>query len=106
MSDHGHAGGHTADHAPKTKTYLIVAGILTLITAIEVWVYYIPSVRESAIFVPLLLVMSAVKFFTVVGFYMHLKYDHKVFRGLFMGPFMIALGTIVALIFLFSYEAK
>lgn len=106
MADHAHSHGHSEDHAPKTKVYLIVAAILTVITAVEVIVYYIPSVRESAVFVPLLLVMSAFKFFTVVAFYMHLKYDHKIFRGLFIGPFIIALGTIIALIFLFGYEAK
>ena len=105
-SDHGHSDAHAADHGPKTKVYLLVAAILTIITGIEVAVYYIPSIKNSSIFVPLLLVMSAVKFFTVVAFYMHLKYDHKIFRGLFLGPFTIAIGTIIALIFLFGYEAK
>ncbi len=106
MADHGHSHDHAGDHGPKTKTYLLVAFILTVITAVEVWVYYVPSISGSSIFVPLLLTMSAVKFFTVVAFYMHLKYDHKIFRGLFMGPFIIALGTIIALIFLFAYEKK
>jgi cytochrome c oxidase subunit 4 len=105
MADHGH-GHAAADHKPKTKTYLIIAFILALITAIEVWVYYIPGFPAKPIFIPLLLSMSAVKFAAVVSFYMHLKYDHKIFRGLFVGPFIIALGTIIALIFLFSYEAK
>jgi cytochrome c oxidase subunit IV len=105
-SDHGHSAAHTADHGPKTKVYLLVAFILTVITAVEVAVYYIDPIKNSAIFVPLLLVMSAVKFFTVVAFYMHLKYDHKIFRALFVGPFIIAIGTIIALIFLFAYEAK
>ncbi|HYV97744.1 MAG TPA: cytochrome C oxidase subunit IV family protein [Gemmatimonadaceae bacterium] len=107
-SDHGHdaaAGGHAQGHAehhgPTTKTYLVVAAVLTLITAVEVYVYYTPF-RHSPAFVPTLLVMSALKFFTVVGFYMHLKYDHKLFRTLFGGPFLIAIGTIIALIFLFS----
>jgi cytochrome c oxidase subunit IV len=106
MTDHGHSPAHAGDHAPKTKVYLLVALILTIITGVEVLVYYIPSIAQSAIFVPLLLVLSAVKFFTVVAFYMHLKYDHKIFRGLFLGPFIIAIGTIIALIFLFAYEAK
>jgi cytochrome c oxidase subunit 4 len=105
MADHSH--GHSdADHKPKTKTYLLIAVILAVITAVEVWVYYIPGFPEKAIFVPMLLTMSAVKFAMVVAFYMHLKYDHKIFRGLFVGPFIIAIGTIVALLFLFAYEAK
>jgi cytochrome c oxidase subunit 4 len=103
-SDHAphHGEGAGEHHGPTTKTYLIVAFILTAITVVEVWIYYVPSIKSSAAFVPVLLTLSAIKFFTVVGFYMHLKYDHKIFRTLFGGPFFIALGTIIALIFLFS----
>jgi cytochrome c oxidase subunit 4 len=34
-------------------------------------------------------------------YYMHLKYDHKLFKALFSGPLIIAMATIVALLFLF-----
>ena len=96
----GHAD--TDHRGPTTGTYLKVAFLLTLITAVEVAIYYIPSIKHSAAFVPVLLTLSGIKFFTVVAFYMHLKYDHKIFRGLFGGPFVIAMGTIVALIFLLA----
>ena len=49
-----------------------------------------------------LLAMSALKFAIVVLFYMHLKYDHKLFKALFTGPLIVAMGTIVALLFLFA----
>ena len=42
---------------------------------------------------PSLLIMSAVKFAIVVMFYMHLRYDHKLFRVLFTGPLIIAAIT-------------
>ena len=45
---------------------------------------------RRALFVPTLLIMSALKFAIVVLFYMHLKYDHKLFRALFTGPLIIA----------------
>ena len=45
-------------------------------------------------FVPTLLVLSAFKFAIVVMFYMHLKYDHKLFRALFTGPLILAMLTI------------
>jgi cytochrome c oxidase subunit 4 len=51
--------------------------------------------------VPTLLILSATKFVIVVMFYMHLKYDHKLFRALFTGPLLIAMSTIAALLFLF-----
>jgi cytochrome c oxidase subunit IV len=101
---HAHgAHGHDAHvHHPGFRTYIIVGAILTLITIVEVWAYYIPAFVASRAFVPLLLIMSAVKFGTVVLFYMHLKYDHKLFRALFTGPFLIACTTIVGLMFLFG----
>ena len=108
MSDHPQSASHadhgTADHAhPTWSTYWKVATILTLITVVEVWVYYIPAFVATKAFVPTLLTMSAVKFAIVVMFYMHLKYDHKLFRVLFTGPLMIAAATMVVLLFLFGH---
>jgi cytochrome c oxidase subunit IV len=95
------AVGEVHEH-PTWATYKWVALILTVITIVEVWVYYIPAFVASRLFVPSLLIMSAVKFLIVVLFYMHLKYDHKLFRALFTGPLIIAMLTIVALMFLFG----
>jgi cytochrome c oxidase subunit 4 len=92
-----------AEHAhPTWSTYWKVALILTLITVVEVWIYYIPAFVASRLFVPTLLIMSAVKFVTVVLFYMHLRYDHKLFRAVFTGPLIIAMLTVVGLLFLFG----
>jgi cytochrome c oxidase subunit 4 len=100
----GHAMGEVHEH-PTWKQYKWVAVILTAITVFEVWIYYTPF-KESALFVPVLLILSAVKFAIVVMFYMHLKYDHKLFRALFVGPLIIAAGTLTALMFLFHKFAK
>ena len=97
-----HAAMGIEKEHPTWSTYWKVAVILTLITGAEVWVYYIPSIVASRAFVPMLLIMSAVKFFIVVAFYMHLRYDHKLFRALFTAPLIIAMTTIVALLFLFG----
>ncbi len=86
---------------PTGWTYIKVGVILTLITAIEVWAYYVPALVASPLFNPALLIMSAAKFAIVVMFYMHLKYDHKLFKALFTGPLIVAMGTITALLFLF-----
>jgi cytochrome c oxidase subunit 4 len=61
-----------------------------------------PSFSASRAFVPSLLAMSAIKFAIVVAFYMHLKYDHKLFRALFTGPLFLAATTLIALLFLFG----
>jgi cytochrome c oxidase subunit 4 len=96
-----HAMGEMHEH-PTWKQYKWVALILTVITILEVWGYYIPSFVASPVFVPALLIMSAVKFAIVVLFYMHLRYDHKLFKSLFTGPLIIAMSTLVALLFLFG----
>jgi len=91
-----HGGGHAT-----VKTYINVAIVLAIITAMEVTTLYIPGLPK-AMLVTSLLVMSAVKFFLVVGFFMHLKYDSKIFRSLFVGPLIIAILIILALMALFS----
>jgi|SRR5215203_3175758 len=101
--DAAHADAHGHDeHHPTAATYVKVGVFLTLITVVEVWAYYIPSFVASKLFIPALLIMSAVKFATVVMFYMHLKYDHKLFRALFTGPFIVAGFTLIGLMFLFG----
>jgi cytochrome c oxidase subunit 4 len=110
MAHDHHSGDHADAHAmgevhehPTWTQYWKVAVILTLITIVEVWAYYIPSFVASAAFKPSLLIMSAVKFWIVVMYYMHLKYDHKLFKALFTGPLIIAGCTLIALIYLFKH---
>jgi cytochrome c oxidase subunit 4 len=112
MSD-VHVGGQK-DHAahdevheshPGWSTYWRVAVVLTAITAVEVWIYYIPAFVRTSYFVPVLLVLSAIKFTIVVLFYMHLKYDNKIYRALFAGPFAIAVMALIGLLFLFGKVA-
>jgi cytochrome c oxidase subunit IV len=88
---------------PDIHTYWKVAVILTIITIVEVWAYYVPAWVASRVFVPSLLIMSAAKFVIVVLFYMHLRYDHKLFKALFTGPLIIAIVTVIALLFLFGH---
>jgi len=101
MSDHAAASSDHVHEHPTWKQYKWVAFWLTLITVVEVWLYYVPSFKATGAFVPTLLILSAVKFTVVVLFYMHLKYDHKLFRALFTGPLAIAMTTILALLLLF-----
>jgi len=90
MSEHAHA---------TTGTYVRVAAILVMITLIEVGFFYVPAFQ--AVLVPVLLVLSAVKFALVVMFYMHLKFDNRFFAFLFGGPLLLALAVIVSLLFIF-----
>ena len=86
---HGvHAETHGGGHA-TVRTYIWVALILGFITAIEVATLYVPGL-PNGLLVSSLLVMSAIKFVLVVGFFMHLKYDHNIMRSFFIGPLLLA----------------
>jgi cytochrome c oxidase subunit 4 len=100
---HGHHDEH-ANH-PTAGKYVMIGLILTIITIIEVSAYYYKPWEESPIYVPSILALSALKFVIVVMFYMHLKYDHKLFRALFTGPFIVASFTMLGLMFLFGHLA-
>ena len=91
---------HAAQQAhPQPRTYITIALILAVITAIEVAVYYVPALL--AFIVPILVVLSVAKFVLVVGYFMHLKFDHKLYTGLFAGGLAIALATFIGLFVLF-----
>ncbi len=90
---------HESAH-PSTATYVVIAAILTVITLVEVGVFYVPAFKP--VLAPILLVLSAGKFALVVMFYMHLKSDHRLFTLLFSLPLLIALGVALALLFLFG----
>ena len=99
---HAAPAPHTAGGGHATvKTYINVAIALAILTAIEVASLYIPGVPNGFL-ITALLVMSVLKFFLVVGFFMHLRYDSNVMRVLFVGPLIIAIAIILALMALFS----
>ena len=95
-----------ASHAPgeghaTVQTYIRVAVVLGILTAIEIGALYVPGLPKHLL-VTLLLVFSVVKFALVVAFFMHLRYDHPILRALFVGPLIIAITIILVLMALFS----
>jgi cytochrome c oxidase subunit IV len=92
--EHPTTGEAKHEHEPASiRTYLIVAGILTVVTALE---YGVIQVRRLApVLVPLLITLSAGKFALVVLFFMHLRYDSRVLTFLFVAPLVLA--TLLAI---------
>ena len=88
---HGGGGGHAT-----VKTYINVAIVLAIITAVEVASLYIPGIPGSVLVISLL-AMSAAKFALVAMFFMHLRYDARPLTAVFVGPLLIATGLAVAL---------
>ena len=89
---------HERSH-PGPLQYTAIALVLALITAVEVWVAYQEAFRD--VLIAVLLVMSAVKFTLVAMFYMHLRFDDRLFTAFFVGGLILAVGVLTALTVLF-----
>lgn len=89
---------HAAHAHPGAGTYVLIGLVLTIITAIEVAVFYIPAMHPYM--VPVLLSLSATKFLLVVMFYMHLKFDSRTFASVFVSPLVLAISLVVGLFIL------
>ena len=85
---------------PTPRTYVTIAVILAAITAIEVGIFYIEAIKS--VLIPIFIVLSAVKFALVAMFYMHLKFDERLFSGFFVGGLILAASVILALMALFG----
>jgi cytochrome c oxidase subunit 4 len=107
MNEHAteHAAvGHphiAEEHHPQAATYIVIAIVLTILTAFEIGVFYAPFLQ--AILVPLLIILAILKFILVAGFYMHLHFDSWVFVVLFGFPLMLAALIVFSLMLLFLY---
>ncbi len=78
---------------PTEAKYIQIAIILTIITVVEVAIYYLESMES--ILVPTLIVLSTIKFITVVGYFMHLKFDDKRLAWIFAGGMALALAIYI-----------
>lgn len=82
------------DHGPTKKSIGKVLGILAVITVIELGAFY--TVRESLSkigFNSLMIILSLVKCYFIVGEFMHMKYEKKSF----------VFYTIIGVAFLFWF---
>lgn len=90
QGDHGDHAGH-----PSEAKYVKIALILAAVTAAEVGLYYY-SLSSEAANNAILLAMAAVKFVIVAAYFMHLKFDSKILRRLFITGFVLATFCYVA----------
>jgi len=96
--------GHTAEHSrhPTFKQYVVVAIILFLITIAEFFIIYPKPHIHGVPLVVTLVGLSAIKFGIVISFYMHLKFDARMFTWIFLGGLALAFAVAIALLGLFG----
>lgn len=92
-------GGTHHDH-PGEAQYIKIALILAAITAVEVAFSYWDAVED--ILAPSLILMSIIKFFLVVSFFMHLRFDSRLFRRLFIAGIGLAIFCYTAVLTTFQ----
>jgi len=92
-TDHG--------HHPTAREYVQIAIVLAILTALEVSTYFFDFGRIA---IPLLIILMAIKFVMVAGFFMHLRFDTKIYsRLLYTGLiFALVLYSITLAIFVFE----
>lgn len=84
---------------PTPAFYVRVAGALAIMTALEFATYFIDF---GAVALPMLLILMAIKFAMVVGFFMHAKFDHTVYARLLLlglGGALVLFGAVVLAVF-------
>jgi len=85
------------NQSKKPPNYLGVFITLVLLTAIEIGVTYLPVPR-----IPILIPLALLKAGLVALFFMHLKFDRKVFSALFVMGVLMGIGLILSLTILFA----
>ena len=88
-----------ADHVekhPGPLEYAQIGSILAIITGVEVAIYYLGLAH--ALLVVGLLLLSATKFSMVVLWFMHLKFDHRLFSTMFILGFILALSIFTVVL--------
>lgn len=91
---HEHHSAH-----PSPRAYGWVAIILFIITAIEVAIYYFEM--PAWVLVAALMVFALIKFSYVARWFMHLKFDERVFKMLFVTGLITALTVFAIVLTLF-----
>ncbi|MEC8440163.1 MAG: cytochrome C oxidase subunit IV family protein [Chloroflexota bacterium] len=82
--------------------YAIVGLILAVITLVEFLIFYVESL--GVLLIPIMLILSLMKFVIVVAFFMHLRFDNKIFTYLFFAGFILAAVISVALLVLLAIK--
>lgn len=100
MESDEYGEGH---HGATDKQYILIAVALAVITGLEVTLSYVDI---GPLFLPLLLILMAIKFVTVVSFFMHLRFDNRLFSVMFYLGVFLAIFVYCAALATFHFFAS
>ncbi|MGI8774931.1 MAG: cytochrome C oxidase subunit IV family protein [Actinomycetota bacterium] len=87
------------DH-PEPRKYVFIAVVLAIVTAIEVGLYYLEL--PGALLVGVLLFFALIKFILVAQWFMHLKFDNRLFKMLFVTGLITAILVFSVVLIIFT----
>jgi caa(3)-type oxidase subunit IV len=94
-------GAHDPD-VDRNKTYVVVALILAVMTALEVAASEVSGI-PGWVALSTLMVLMVLKFIAVTAFFMHLKFDKKSLTVVFYSSLVLALSIYLAVLLAFRF---
>ncbi len=86
---------------PGPRQYVVVAVILAVLTAIEVALFYMDFVPQPVV-VGSLIVLMVLKFSIVALWFMHLRFDSRIYRRLFITGIILAIAVFLIVLLTFG----
>ncbi|MEX1177908.1 MAG: cytochrome C oxidase subunit IV family protein [Nitriliruptor sp.] len=80
---------HEVHHGPSPREYVRIALFLAALTALEISTYVVDF---GPLGIPLLIGLMTIKFVMVANFFMHLKFDNKLYTRLLYGGLGLAIS--------------
>lgn len=103
MASETHTEEETSHH-PTASQYVEIGVILAGLTGIEVGLFFAPL--ASQVTVPALGALTVLKFLLVVAWFMHLRFDHPLFRVLFLIGIALAVSVFVVVLAIFAISSN
>ncbi len=93
---------HQGRAHPSDRSYVGIALILAVLTALEVASFYVED-QLGALLVPVLVIMMIVKFAMVVAWFMHLRFDSNLFTRVFVSGLLLAVAVYAGTLTIFRF---
>jgi cytochrome c oxidase subunit 4 len=91
---------NVGEHGASDLLYVQIFILLFALTAVEVSTYFYDFGPSH---LPVLLTIMVVKFAIVVAFFMHLRFDHKLFSWVFVAGLVLAVIVYGVMLTTFQY---
>ena len=90
---------------PGPRQYVVVALVLAVLTAIEVALFYMDFVPQGIVVLSLMVLMF-LKFGIVALWFMHLRFDSRIYRRLFITGIILAIAVFLIVLLTFGVFSR